>query len=498
MLVSCSSLSRGEIARRALSGAIYTGVAQYVVFGIGVLKAAVLARLIAPEIFGVVALATTWVSYLTFFKMELRWVVINDPASNQTRLVTQFVLEILTTASGFILAALVYVLVPTVCSVMCWQAIFIILGIRLVAAVTSTPLYMLSRDIRQKDLTYLTLAGAIVALAASVVIAYLGFPLISLLVDAAIPVVVSGVGAWLIAGWRVTRDWDFAVARDVVSFGFTLWTNGLLGKIIFDFDDWLVGTLKGETALGFYSKAYSLAKMPMDIFAGMIGQLAPALYAQSLEAGQAVLTRAYALTSWLLFRLIVLSSVVMLAATEEIVRILLGPTWLPVVPLLRLMFLFALGRPLFQNDAQLMVSMRRERVLRRFYALQAAILLVLGPPAVLAWGGAGAAVVVSVLMVVGLVGTQWYISRHVEVNVLRIYLLPVIWFILFTPLLYSLNYVFTAGAVIILLIKGTLGVVLFAGVVYLLERKQVSEVIDLVVDNLLRSQQAPEEQSPGE
>jgi O-antigen/teichoic acid export membrane protein len=475
-------LTPDTIARRTLRGAFYAGVAQYAALAIGIVKGAILARLVIPEIFGIVAYATTWVSFLTLFRMELSPVVVSDPSGNRARLVTQFILEIVTTASGFVLAGLLYLVAPSVCSPRCWHAIAAILAIRMVAAFTSTPLYILSRDIRQKTLTRLTLLGALGSLAVAPLAAYLGFPLLALLLDVAIPVVVSGVGAWLATGWRVTRDWDAGVARDTISFGFTLWTNGLLGKIIYEFDDWLVGRVKGNAALGFYSKAYALAKMPMDVFAGVVGQLAPALYAQSLNADPGLLAHAYTRTTWLLTRLVALSSIVMLAAAEEIIRILLGPTWLPIAPLLRLMFLFALGRPLMQNNAQLMVVMRREKLLRRFYLLEALILLLLGPPAVLRWGGAGASIVVSVMMAAGLLVSQWHVSRRLSVSVIPLYLLPTVLTVLLTPFLYGVGQAVGAGVIVSLLLKGLIGVTLFGGVVYLLEREAVGEVLARVRD----------------
>ncbi len=491
-----------------MQGAALASVALYGSIGIGIIKGAILARLITAEFYGVIALATVWASYISVLRFELGDVIVSDADKSQARLVVQFVLEVGTALAGLLLAILFYAcvpwiassqawlydLVPWITSQRVWFAIFVIIGIRIFEALTSTPLYILRRDIRQDVITRLTLIGAVLALVISVIVAYLGYPLLSLLLDTAIPVLVAGVGAWLAAGWRPSWVWKPEIARDVLSFGFTLWTGGLWGKITFEFDDWLVGNWRGERTLGFYSKAYSLAKMPMDVFAGVIGQLAVAMYTQSHAAGRETLARAYELTTWLLMRVVALSSVVMLAATEEIVRLYLGPNWDPVVPLLRLMFLYALGRPLWQNNAQLLVAVRREKVVRQMAALQALFLLVAGPPMVYFWGAAGASVAVSLMIVIGMAATQWHVSRQLQIKSLPLYLLPSLLTLLLVPLLYALGWVVQGGLVvslllkfvISLLLKAVLALVLFGGISFLLERKRFGEVYGLVVDNLLR------------
>lgn len=481
-----SPLPPDQIARRALRGGIYVTIAQYAAFGIGIIKGAILARLVAPEIFGVVVLATTWVSFLSLLRMEMKDVTISYPTDHPARFATLYGLEIVTTIPGVFLAGLLYLVAPGVCSTLCWYAIAALMGVRLVVAFTSLPLYILQRDIRQGILSFLSLLGAILALMVTVALAYLGHPLLALLADAAIPVIVSGLGSLIVVRRQLKWGWDVQVARDVIAFGFTLWTNGLLGLVTFMFDSWLVGTLQGDEALGYYSKAYTLAKMPMDFFASAIGALALGLYSQSLAAGREVLARAYTLTTWLLARVVALSSIMMLGATEEIVRILLGVNWPSVVPLVRLLALYMIGRPLWQNNYQLLMPLRREKLARRVTAVMAVLLLVLAPVAVLKWGAAGVAVAVSLMMLVGTVLSQWYASRELQVSLASLYLLPAVLCVAMPPVLYWLGLTLGGGTIALFAVKGVVSTVVFAGLVFLFERQQVRAVWGLVSNYLLK------------
>lgn len=489
-VVPANAAQKEALARRVMRGAAYLGVGQYALVAIGVIKTPILARLVAPEYYGVVALASAWVSFISLLRMELPEVVISDAEHQQARLVTQYAIEVATALVGVLVALALWLVIPQMASPLVWQAIFALLGVRVIFALTSTPQYILRRDIRQEVLTRLTLIGALAGALLAIGAAYLGYALAALLLDAAVPVAVLGIGAWIAAGWRPTRTWDPLIARDIRSFALTLWTSGLLGKITWEFDDWLLGNLRGEKALGYYSRAFYLANLPMNLFAGVIGGIALSMYAQSKTAGQEVLRRAYELTTWLLVRVVALASIVMLAAAEEIMLILLGPKWLPVPLLLRVMFLYVLARPLFQNNAQLLLAVRHEKEFQRSLVVQALILVIVAVPAVYYWGAVGASLAVSVMQIVGFLLAQWYTSRHLELRSLRLYLLPLLLVVVLTPAAYMLGAAVGGGIVVTLTVKVAAGAVAFAGIVYVLERREVKEVWALVRANLLRQGEA--------
>jgi PST family polysaccharide transporter len=281
--------------------------------------------------------------------------------------------------------------------------------------------------------------------------------------------------------------WDSSVARQILAYGSTLWTTSLLGKIIFEFDDWLVGSIyrpraleylsSGLRAEGFYSRAYNTAKMPMDVFAGMIGRIGLSLYAEGAARGPEMLLATYRRTTWMLTRLIFFSSTAAFIATEEITLLLLGPTWLPMVPLFRLMFLFVVGRPFFQNASQLLLATRHEVEMRRTVAVQAVVMLLAGPPAVWYFGAAGASAVVSVMMIVGLVASERYVIRYLGEPIWRTYIVPalislalVVAFWVITPALAAYPMLITLG------IKGAACVAAFVGITVLVERREAEAV----------------------
>jgi PST family polysaccharide transporter/lipopolysaccharide exporter len=379
-------------------------------------------------------------------------------------------------------------LLPALLSPVHWMATFFCyFPAGVLPALVSTPLYLLEREIRHDITSGLTVLSALLGMLVSITLAFLGQPLWALIADTALLTCVPGVGAWIVTRWRPTWRWDRAVAREIWAFATTVWTTGLLGIITFQFDDGLVGRFRGDRMLGFYSRAYAQAKIPLDVFGGVIAGMSLPLYSQSLAAGKEFLMRVYAQTTWILARLIALSSIIMLAATEEIVRLWVGDNWLPMVPLIRLMSLFIVGRPLFQNHGIVLLALGKERQFRFIVFIQAAILLAAGLPAVLIWGAEGVAVVVSVMMLVGLVISEIYVTRLIKLSAVPVYALPGLLTVILTVALYWVVGLLGLPLLLALIAKTAAAVLLFGGAMVLLERPQLIEVIGLLREHLFKA-----------
>ncbi len=482
-----------------MRGAFTRTISQYGSVAVGVIKLLILYRLVDQPYFGIIAYASANVAVMSIFRLELRPVVISAPeGGNPARLAAQYSLEIASTLVGLLLAGAAYLLLPWLFPPSHWLAIFALLlvgPVGLAPALFSTPMYLLERELRYDVTSKLMLLGAVLGMLASVALAWAGQPLLALLAGTAFLTLTPGVGSWIVTRWRPVWAWDGAIAREVWAFGVTLWSIGVLGIITFMFDDWLVGTIRGDIEVGYYSQAYMLAKIPLDVFGGVVAGVSMPLYTHSFAAGKAVLARAYTLTTWILARVIVLSSIVMLAATEEIVVLVTGSeVWLPMAPLIRLMFLYILGRPLFQNHAILLLALRRERPYRKMVLVQAAILLAAGPWAVLNWGAAGAAVVVSVMMLVGLVISEIYVTRLIGVTAVPIYGFPILLGTVFTFVLYYSGEALGLPLFLSLALKTVVAGFVFGGLALLFERERLTEVFGLVREHLnpFNKQKEPE------
>ena len=414
---------------------LWTGATQYWLFGLGIIKTIILARLVPPEYFGILAIGQAWVTYLTIFRFDFRTAIMawkETPAL----LSVQFWLESLMSTWGVLIAVVLYHWVPGILFLIgdvppmwlsaVWICIFALLGLSVLEAVTSTPRYLAEKHLRQDVIGRLTFAHSLIGFGLATFLASRGHFLAALLADVVIPSVIIGAGVSIVVRWRPALYWSWSLAKKLISFGFTMWTSGLLGKITFQFDDWLVGTIERPRARvwmssgilpeSFYFRAYTAGKMPMDVFAGMIGHVALPIYSRTQLEGQKQLRRVHRHMTWALTHMIFLSATFALIATEEVVTIVLGARWMDTVPLFRMMALYIVARPFWQNCTQLLLAVGREKSMRRTVAVQAIFILIACPPAVWFWGAAGAAVVVSIMALIG-----WMLSERFVAEVLGAY-----------------------------------------------------------------------------
>ena len=86
-------LSAGPtLSQAAVRSVLWTGVTQYWLFGLGLVKTIVLARLVPPEYFGILAIGQAWVTYLTIFRFDFRTAILAWEET-PTLLTVQFWLE---------------------------------------------------------------------------------------------------------------------------------------------------------------------------------------------------------------------------------------------------------------------------------------------------------------------------------------------------------------------------------------------------------------------
>jgi O-antigen/teichoic acid export membrane protein len=485
---------RPSFVRLATRGALWTGAGQYVSFALGVGKAILLARLVGRPYFGLVAGAAVWASYLGLMRVDLRLAVLRSEEEPDV-LETQFALENLSALAGFGIAGVLAAVAPGLLAKEVWVLIFVLLGAAQFEALTSTSAYLAEKRLRQDAIGRLTAVSAVLGFAVPVGLAWSGLPLPALAVDAVLPLVVPRLGAAVLARWRPSLVWHPARAREQVRLAWTMWTTGLLGKVTFQFDDWLVFNLRrsgptvwrsaGVEAEALYDRAYGIGKLPMDLAAGMIASNALALYVEGASRGRAVLAGAYRRLTWLLAWVVLASGTFVFVAADDLVHVL-GDAWVPMVPLLRLMILFVLLRPFFQNNAQVLLADGGERDVRRSMLVQAVFLAVVCPAAVHAGGAAGAAVAVSAMSVIGLVVSERDVARRIGAAPGALYLRPgaagIVSVGLVTigrPLLPS-NMWASAG------LKGIVTAVVFGTAVFLFDRDGATESWALVRRGLKR------------
>ena len=149
-----------------------------------------------------------------------------------------------------------------------------------ISAVGAVPSALIQRSLRFKAKFIPDIGRSIAKGAFSIVLAWQGFGVWSLIIGQIAGEVVATIVLFALAGWRPTRKLDRQVTRDVMGFGSHIISIGIAGAIISNLDYLLVGKVLGAAALGFYTFAYRIPELVIRNTNFVIGKVAFPLLAQ--------------------------------------------------------------------------------------------------------------------------------------------------------------------------------------------------------------------------
>lgn len=289
---------------------------------------------------------------------------------------------------------------------------------------TQTSRLILIRRVVHRRLALLQLLDALFTTVVSVGLALLGAGLWALLATDIVSMLlgIAGLLIWRPV-WRPRLAWRSTVVRYYLRFGSRNLTAGLLLTALDRLDDLWTLRYLGETALGYYSRAYTFATYPRKILAVPVNQVASGAYAE-LKGDRLRLSQAFFRSNALLVRSgFFLAGLLALIAPEFIV-ILLGEKWLPMLQAFRLMLVFTLLDPIKMTVADLFIAVGRPELVVRVRLAQLIVmvagLFILG----MRLGITGVALAVNIMLVVGIGILLWQARRFVDFSARRMFMVP--------------------------------------------------------------------------
>ncbi len=282
----------------------------------------------------------------------------------------------------------------------------------------------LVRAVNFRRMALIGTANTILAAVLAVYLAWQGFGIWSLVSTDVVITFGSIIGYYVIRPvWRPRLGWSGETVRYFLSFGRRSFLSGPLMRTLDRFDDIWVGAFLGETALGYYSRAYRFASYPRNFMANPISRVAAGTYAELKEQPKR-LSQAFFRVNAVLIRSGFLLGGLMALVAPEFIRIVMGVKWLPMLDVFRLMLVFTLLDPLKASIASLFPAMGKPEKVVHARVIQLVVMLsglfTLGPH----WGIEGVAVTVNLMLFVGIALLLWKARAHVRFSVKRMFLFP--------------------------------------------------------------------------
>lgn len=240
--------------------------------------------------------------------------------------------------------------------------------------------------------------------------------------------------SYIIHSYRPTFKLDIEKTKELINFGKLIFAQSIILFLLVHGDDAFVGKILGAAALGFYQLAYRFSNVAATEVTHVIsGVTIPAYSKLQDDIGKLriALKKTLKFTS---FISIPLASGVFILA-PEFTRIFLGNKWMPMVPTMQVLCLFGAMRSIGATFGPVYRALAKVYIALKINITQLLVLVIIIYPFTKYWGILGTSIAITLSLFVALVLTS---RRIIEV-------LDTSFYDLFEPLLFFL--VASAGMV---------------------------------------------------
>jgi PST family polysaccharide transporter len=485
-----TDLIDNAVATQAIKGSLFSLGSSAITIISGFARSIILARLLTPRDFGVIALALFFLSITNQFRdFGFNWALIHRDTDIATATSTHFILR---TSMSLVMMILTLFVVPLLLHFYPNQpqmisALLAFSILEILKSVNSTPNFTLRKAMEFRYLAILDVASSLAMTILAPIMALLGFGFWSLVGEQVIAELVRAIGLWGVRRpWRLSFEFDPKIARWYFRFGSFVFLSSSLTFLLDQFDDFWAGTALGAVPLGFYSRAYEFARYPRRAIANPVTRVFFPAYAK-LQQDRLRLSKAFYRAGSLMIRAGFLLSLVFVLIAPEFTRIFIGVKWLPIVPVFRFMILYTLLDPLILTAGHLLTAIGRPQILTKVKGFQ----LLFFVPAVIilsnSFGVEGVAIAVDLMAIIGLALIFSQIRKFIDFSLWKMFCYPIVSLLLAVGItLFVEGNVSLASDWLSFIVKGGLAAAIYSILMLLFEFPQCVRSFRFVYHSLLQ------------
>lgn len=366
-----------NLQQKTFSGMIWTFAKQFSLQGFAFIQGIILARLLVPKDYGLIAMVSIFFAISgafidSGFSLALMRKKDRREIDYSTVYVTNVVLTCFFAVVLFSCAPLIadFYNEPILRGIVRANAILMVMNS--INAVQGTRLTI---NLQFKIISIITVVCTIIIGIATIILAYLGFGVWSLIYPNFLNPILKYFLFWYYQRWRPKINFSWAIWKEYFSYGSKLLLSSLLNTTCDNLYPLIIGKKYSAIDLGYYSKAGGYAGLPVKTFQGVIGSVTfPVLC--SIQDDEARLQNAYRR----LIRLvgfIVFPMVMGLAAlAKPFVLVLVTEKWAASIPYLIVICFASMWQPIHVLNLNLLQVKGRSDLFLRLEIFKKMIILI--------------------------------------------------------------------------------------------------------------------------
>jgi O-antigen/teichoic acid export membrane protein len=258
----------GDLKHGTISSGLITLAAQGVQFVLNLVSIMVLARLLTPKDFGLVAMVTTVMGYLIVFKdAGLSTATVQREGITHTQVSNLFWINVALSGGVSLVLAASSPLVAWFYGEPRLVAITLILSSTFfLSGLTIQHMALLQRQMRFKAVAFIQVTSMLVGVVLGISMALLGYRYWALVISNVVMVTVTIPLTWRAIPWWPQLPSRRSGTRSLVRFGTSMAGGGFIFSLAKGADSLLVGRFYGADSIGLYSRAAALLNRPLEQF----------------------------------------------------------------------------------------------------------------------------------------------------------------------------------------------------------------------------------------
>lgn len=317
------------VARSAKS----TAVAQAVSQGVRFLTSIVMARLLTPRDFGIVALALVMSGFIDEIKdVGMGATIVQRRTVDHVLLSSVFYANIVI---GAIASAVLFLVSGPMCRLLgnaeATPAAHGFAAIMLVTSLGQIHLSLLRRTMQFRAIATVTCVTGLITAAVSIGCALVGMTFWALVIGNGAGAIAGTLMYWHYDPWRPTRSASFTAVRSVWRTSWHIFMVGFLTLIWIQLDKVIVSRFVGGVGLGLYTMGQRMVNTPLNAVSGVLADVNYSAFSRRQD-DNAALRRGFIRSSCLIALVTFPLMFGAAAIAAPLVPVVFGPQWVGLVP----------------------------------------------------------------------------------------------------------------------------------------------------------------------
>lgn len=357
-------MPQNNLKQKAAAGMVWTAFQKYSRMGIQFISGIILARLLTPYDYGCIGMLSIFIVLAdTFIDGGFGSALIQKKRPTQVDYSTIFWWNIGMAAFMYVIlfvsapAISRFYKIPLLCDVLRVEGLILF-----IYALNVIQRNQLKKKLNFKLLSIVSVGTAIIALSVTIIMAYHGFGVWSLVAQTLIGGAIPSLVFWFYVKWRPQWVFSWKSFRELFSFGFYMFLTHLLNSFGQQIQGLLIGKRYDPTTMGYYSKALGTEKLATHSISSIISQVTYPLYAEAQDNKELLINMIRRLTMTISYVTFPLVFILILTA-KPLFILLYSDRWVNSIPYFQVLCLAGLVSCLIAVNTQTIAAIGKSKTM---------------------------------------------------------------------------------------------------------------------------------------